>query len=141
MKEESHPIKMNMKVVTAAIMLRDNKVFIAQRRRGDHLEKLWEFPGGKVEDGETPEHCLKREMYEEFGINVEVGQFLWESIYEYPKGVIKLVAYMTTWVGNSLKPLVHDDCRWIGKEELGCYQFAPADIPFLGKLVEEDLLL
>ncbi len=58
--------------VTAAILIKDNKILIAKRLAGDKLPHKWEFPGGKIETGETPEACLKREMHEEFGIEVRI---------------------------------------------------------------------
>ena len=69
--------------VTAAIIRKNGKVLIARRARGQHLEGLWEFPGGKIENGETPEACLKRELFEEFGIDVRIGRFIAESCFSY----------------------------------------------------------
>ena len=63
--------------VTAAILIRENKVLIAQRKITDNQGGKWEFPGGKIQGGESPRECLKREMREEFGINVSVGEFLY----------------------------------------------------------------
>ena len=123
-----------MQTVTAAIMLKDQKVFIAQRRSEDRLAFKWEFPGGKLEDGETPEECLRREMKEEFGIEVSVGKFFGESIYTYEHGTIRLVAYITEWTGGELKPIEHRDCPWVSIEELTAYELAPADIPLAEKL-------
>ena len=71
--------------VTAAILVRDGKILIAQRKSSDHLAGKWEFPGGKIEYGETPEDCLKRELHEEFGIDTRIGVFLAESVYHYDR--------------------------------------------------------
>ena len=70
-----------MKQVTAAIWLENGKVLIAKRAAGDRLQNLWEFPGGKIEEGESPQDCLHREMVEEFCVNVSVGDFFGRSIY------------------------------------------------------------
>ena len=64
-----------MKTVTAAILIIDGRILIAKRRLGDRLAEKWEFPGGKIEQGETPEQCLGREMQEEFQIQVSIGKF------------------------------------------------------------------
>jgi 8-oxo-dGTP diphosphatase len=70
----------NFVKVTAAILINDDKLLIAQRKSKDKLHDKWEFPSGKVDSDETPEECLKREMKEEFGIDVSVGEFLGESV-------------------------------------------------------------
>ncbi len=74
-----------MKRVTAAIIVKKNHIFLAQRPAGDPLAGKWEFPGGSIEPGETPEQCLTRELCEEFGIRATVGRFFCESRYSYPK--------------------------------------------------------
>ncbi len=73
-----------MIIVTCAVIERNNQVLIAKRKRGNPLENKWEFPGGKIEPGETPEECLKREPWEEFGIDASVKDFLCSSSYDYP---------------------------------------------------------
>jgi 8-oxo-dGTP diphosphatase len=123
-----------MRTVTAALVIKDGLFLIAKRRAGDHLANHWEFPGGKIEEGETPEECLQREMQEEFQIDVEVGTFFAESIYEYERGTIQLLAYWVTWNGDSLYPTVHDEIAWVDKETILNYKFAPADIPIVEKL-------
>jgi len=67
--------------VTAAIIEKDGKVLIARRRKGSHLEGKWEFPGGKIEQKETPEECLKRELNEEFGIEAQIDEFICSNRY------------------------------------------------------------
>ena len=79
--------------MTASLMLRGSKILIAKRKRGDHVGDRWEFPGGKIEDGETPEECLRREMEEEFKIDVSVGDFFCERDYTYEHGSFKILAY------------------------------------------------
>jgi 8-oxo-dGTP diphosphatase len=123
-----------MRTVTAALVIKDGLCLIAKRHAGDPLANLWEFPGGKIEEGETPEECLQREMQEEFQIDVEVGTFFAESIYEYERGTIQLLAYWVTWNGDSLYPTVHDEIAWVDKETILNYKFAPADIPIVEKL-------
>ena len=130
-----------MKEVTAAVLVRDSRILIAKRKADDKLGNKWEFPGGKVEDGESPEDCLKREMREEFEIDVTVGEYLGESVYHYGHGSIKLLAYRTHWDSGSISPRYHDDFRWVTLSEINKYDFAPADIPFVEKLREGEIEL
>ena len=120
--------------VTAAILEHNGQILIAQRKVSDRLSGMWEFPGGKLESGETPEECLKRELHEEFGIEVYVGHFVAESIYHYDHISICLVAYAATLLGGRLEPADHDDYRWVTTSELDQYEFAPADVPFVRML-------
>ncbi|KNZ70794.1 NUDIX hydrolase [Thermincola ferriacetica] len=122
--------------VTAAILMRDDKVFIAKRKANGLLAGKWEFPGGKIEKGESPEECLKREMKEEFHIEVSVGAFFGESIYHYEHGAIHLLAYYVQWEKGEFRPLVHDEFKWVPVAELKEYGFAPADIPLAEKLMK-----
>lgn len=124
----------SMKNVTAALLIKDGLCLIAKRSAGDPLANLWEFPGGKMEEGETPEACLQREMHEEFQIDVEVSQFFAESIYEYERGTIRLLVYWVNWNGDSLCPTVHDEIAWVDKQTILNYKFAPADISIVEKL-------
>ena len=120
--------------VTAAILIKDGRVLIAKRKATDRLANKWEFPGGKVEDNETPEECLKREMQEELGIDVTVGKYLGESTYHYDHGSIKLLAFHTYWKGGDISLEAHDDYKWILLEQFKEIDFAPADITFVEKL-------
>jgi 8-oxo-dGTP diphosphatase len=123
-----------MKQVTAALLIKNGLCLIAKRCADDPLANLWEFPGGKIEADETPEECLKREMNEEFQIDVEVGSYFSESIYKYNTGAIQLLVYWATWNGDSLNLVVHDEIAWVDKETILNYKFAPADVPIVEKL-------
>jgi 8-oxo-dGTP diphosphatase len=123
-----------MKEVTAAILIKDGQILIAKRKKGDRLAEKWEFPGGKIETDETPEECLKREMLEEFGIEVSVGQYFGESIYHYNHGSIKLLAYQTHWERGNIVLKEHDEFKWVKSNQLDLFDFAPADLPFVEKL-------
>lgn len=125
-----------MKEVTAGIIIDNNKILIAQRGANEKLAGKWEFPGGKIEVGETPQQCLKREIMEELEVDIEVGDYLGESIYTYPNGEIKLIAYFATVVDGDIKLSVHDKIEWITISEIDKYDFAPADITFIEKLKE-----
>lgn len=123
-----------MKEVTAAIILNADKVLIAQRAPGENLAGKWEFPGGKIEQGETPQECLKREIREELDVEIEVMDFFDESIYAYHSGTIKLMAFWCQWISGDITLNVHSHIAWVSSHELDLFDFAPADIPLVEKL-------
>jgi 8-oxo-dGTP diphosphatase len=125
--------------VTAAILIKDGKILIAKRKADDRQANKWEFPGGTLEQNETPQACLKREMQEEFGINVSVGRIFGESIYHYNHGSIKLLAYRAHWESGQIALKDHADYRWVSSRQLAEYDFAPADIPFVEKLQNQEI--
>ncbi|QGG49064.1 8-oxo-dGTP diphosphatase MutT [Heliorestis convoluta] len=127
--------------VAAAIMLSKGRIFIAQRPAGDVLEDKWEFPGGKIEAGERPEETLVREMEEEFGIVIKVHEFFDKTTYRYPHATVRLHAYWAEVIQGELELRVHRAGAWVDAEELKEYDFAPADIPFVQKLVEKGSLI
>ena len=116
-------------IVIAAIAIRRKKVLIARRGPTQKLAGLWEFPGGKLEPGETPEGCLAREIAEEFGVDVRVGAFLASSLHDHDHAVIDLRAYQVEWPDTEYQPVEHDDVRWVQGGEILGYELAPADIP------------
>jgi 8-oxo-dGTP diphosphatase len=120
--------------VTAAILIKNGQILIAQRKANDRLAKKWEFPGGKIKDNETPEQCLQRELKEEFEIDVSVGEYLGSNIYHYDHISIELLAYRTHWEDGTINLRDHDDYKWVSVNDLADYDFAPADIPFVEKL-------
>lgn len=115
--------------VTCAIIEKNGKILIARRARDQRLAGKWEFPGGKLEDGETPEECLKRELEEEFGIQAEVGEFITSNRHHYDHAFIELLAYRVTYVSGSFTLVDHDSIRWVSPEELPDYDLSGADIP------------
>ena len=118
-----------MIIVTAAIIEKNQKVLLARRKLGKHLEGFWEFPGGKIENNETPEECLKRELSEELSILAEINDFFVENIHEYPDKKIKLLAYKVNIISGDFKLSDHDKIVWVRPEKILTYQLAPADIP------------
>jgi 8-oxo-dGTP diphosphatase len=120
-----------MIVVTAAILEKGNKIMIARRAHGKHLEGYWEFPGGKIELNETPESCLLRELKEEFEIEASIENYIGESIFEYPDKTIILKAFTCKILSGEMKLNDHDRIEWIETEELSNYKLAPADIPLI----------
>ncbi|MBW2443766.1 MAG: (deoxy)nucleoside triphosphate pyrophosphohydrolase [Deltaproteobacteria bacterium] len=127
-----------MQKVTAAILVKDDKILIARRKETDRQGGKWEFPGGKIKGNETPHECLIREMKEEFGIDVWVGKFFAESTYRYGHGKIRLLAYLTSWIDGQLTLNAHADGRWVYPSQLDDFDFAPADIPLVEKLQRTD---
>lgn len=130
-----------MIIVTAVILTKNGKFLIAKRKASDRLASKWEFAGGKVEDGEAPEECLRRELREKFDIDVTVGVFVAESIYHYNHISIKLVAYRTHLNSGTIKLSAHDDYAWVTPDEIGNFDFAPADRPFVDKIRRGDIEL
>jgi len=117
--------------VTAAIIEKKGKILAARRKPGSHLAGYWEFPGGKMEDGESPEECLHRELAEEFKIDSNIGLFIAESIYDYGTKVIRLMAYLVDHVEGEFELIDHDDIRWLSLDEINEVNWAPADIPLV----------
>ncbi len=120
--------------VTAAVMVNDGMLLIAKRKPTARLPNLWELPGGKIEPNETPEECLKRELKEEFEINVTVEEHLGSNVHTYDFGTIELIAYRTNWEDGDLILKDHEEIRWVFTHELDQFDFAPADKAFVKKL-------
>ena len=120
--------------VTAAILTQAGRVLIARRKPGASQAGMWEFPGGKVRPGETPEECLKREIREELGLDIAVGKFLGESIHAYADQHIRLRAYYARIEAGT--PVLNDHAAvaWVRFDELGRFTFCAADMPFVRML-------
>ena len=124
--------------VAAAVIIKGGKILIAKRKKDDKLCNLWEFPGGKLEEGETSQECLKREIREEFDGEIEVGDFITVNQYKYPHISIELHSYYAFCLRGEFKPLEHQEIRWVLPEELGTFEFAPADIPIVNILMNKN---
>jgi mutator protein MutT len=120
--------------VSDGLIFRGGKLLITQRHAGAHLGGLWEFPGGKREDGETFEECLVRELREELGIEVEVGGLLESLTHAYPEKTVVLKFFRCRWKQN--EPLALDclDLKWVTAGELRDYEFPAADERLLARL-------
>jgi mutator protein MutT len=120
--------------VAAALVFRDGKLLITRRYPDAHLGGLWEFPGGKREPGETFEACLARELREELGIEVAVGELVESLIHVYPEKTVHLKFYRCCWKQHEPQPLGCSAFRWVSAGELKDYAFPGADARLLGKL-------
>ncbi len=123
-----------MITVTAAIIQESNKILAARRKSGSHLDGYWEFPGGKVEAGESEEQCLIRELHEEFNVRCCVDSFFMESIYDYGTKMIKLRGYFVQHLSGVFECRVHDSLIWLPQDQLETLKWAPADLPFVKKI-------
>ena len=121
--------------VTAAIIEKAGKFLIAKRRKGQHLENKWEFPGGKIEPQETPQACLSRELKEEFGISTEIGDFVAESIFDYGTVKVRLLGYKAKYVLGEFNLNDHDEIKWVAAGEFDKFDFAEADLPLVEKVI------
>lgn len=122
--------------VVAALIRNNGKFMICQRPENKSRPLLWEFPGGKVEAGETKEEALVRECKEELDIELAVGEIFAESTFVYPDISVHLTLLEARIVSGEPKLLEHRDIRWITPEEAHLFEFSPADVPFVEKLVK-----
>ena len=122
------------RIVTAAIIQKEDCILLARRSSGEKLAGFWEFPGGKVENGETPEACLARELDEELRISVRIGAKCVESLHQYDHGSFRILAYFVEWLARDAHPSVHDRLEWVRLDEIDGYQLLPADIPIAASL-------
>ena len=128
-------------IVTAAIIRKDDKILIAQRKKDSYLEpNKWEFPGGKVEENETNEDCLVREIQEELGIVITIDSLFLKTGHVYEKDgkqiPITLFAYLSDLKEGKISHIDCQDSRWIEIDEISYYEFAEADIPIVKKLMD-----
>lgn len=123
--------------VVAAVIERDGKYLITQRRDEAVLPGLWEFPGGKVEEGETDEGALHREVLGRIGVDVEVREKLAEREHNYDKYDVHLTLYACKLEADKTpQPLRVKDLRWVASSEFSSYKFPPADQATMDRLLE-----
>ena len=119
--------------VVAAVIRDGDKIFATQRGYGD-LKGGWEFTGVKIEEGETPEEALKREIMEELDTEIEVGELIDTIEYDYPDFHLSMGCYWCSVVSGDLFLKEHEDARWLGKDELMDVEWLPADIGLIEKI-------
>ncbi len=119
--------------VVAAVIMNEGKVFATQRGYGEFKDG-WEFPGGKVEAGESPEEALRREIREELEVEVNVGDLIDTIEYDYPAFHLSMKCYACTIAGGSPHLLEHEAARWLSADQLDSVAWLPADITLLPKI-------
>lgn len=119
--------------VVAAIIIKDKKIFATQRGYGEFKDG-WEFPGGKVEKGETTENAIVREIKEELDTVIEVIEYFDTVEYDYPNFHLSMKCYICTVVSGKLELLEHEAAKWLDKDSLDSVAWLPADLGLVDKL-------
>lgn len=119
--------------VVAAIIHKDGRIFATQRGYGDWKD-WWEFPGGKMEAGETPEEALKREIREELSTEIQLNKLFCTVEWDYPKFHLTMHCYLCSLLTEALHLNEHEAARWLPKEELDSVQWLPADVQIIERL-------
>lgn len=124
-------------VVAAGVVSADGKILAARRKAGTHLERRWEFPGGKLEPNEAPQECLIREFREELDVGIEVGKVLEVIFHRYPERNVLLLIYACRLVEGEPRAIGCEELLWIEKKEAERLDWAPANRSFVRRLASE----
>ena len=119
--------------VVAAIIYKDGAYFANQRGYGE-FEGMWEFPGGKIEPGESADAALKREIQEELGVDITIDKFLCTADYDYPAFYLTMHCYLCSVVSGEIELREHKSARWLTKESLDSVEWLPTDLDIIKKL-------
>lgn len=125
--------------VVAALIVRDGRLLIARRPEGKHMAGRWEFPGGKLEKGESPEEAIEREIREELAAEIRAGRVYQAIAYSYPEKDVLLLFYAASVVSGEPRPVEEAEISWITLEELDGYAFAPVDAMLVERLKRDGL--
>lgn len=120
-------------VVVAAVIENDGRFLLTRRQKGVHLEGHWEFPGGKVDRGESHAHALRRELIEELDTDAEVSDLVLQTTHAYPERTVTLYFYRCDLVGTP-RPMLGQEMKWIARRELTLLPFPPADTELIRML-------
>ena len=130
-----------MKQVVAALIVQDEKLLVCQRTRHQSMPLKWEFPGGKIEDGEQPRDALRRELEEELGIDAQIGEEMTRFRHEYPNGgAVELRFYRVQEFRGEIENRIFQDVQWARREELPRFDFLEADLTLVQDLAEGKIL-
>ncbi|HXV21321.1 MAG TPA: (deoxy)nucleoside triphosphate pyrophosphohydrolase [Desulfuromonadales bacterium] len=122
-------------VVTAAVIRNDDSVLITRRPEGKPHAGMWEFPGGKLDGNESPRNCLRREILEELGLEVAVGDIIETAYYRYDWGPVLILAFECHPLAGEIRNLQVAEHRWVALEELSSFALLPADYPIVERLL------
>jgi 8-oxo-dGTP diphosphatase len=126
-----------MKRVVAALIFQEDKILVCQRTRHQTMPLKWEFPGGKIEEGEQPRDALHRELDEELGIDAKIGQEVSRIVHEYPGGgSVELRFFRVTEYKGTIENKIFRDVRWSLRSELSQYDFLEADLTLVRDLAD-----
>ncbi|PAQ14034.1 8-oxo-dGTP diphosphatase MutT [Bacillaceae bacterium SAOS 7] len=126
--------------VVGAVIVEEGKILCAQRGEGKTLSLKWEFPGGKIEQGESLEEALRREIEEEMRCQIEIGEQVEHTVYEYDFGIVHLTTFFCRIVEGKPVLTEHVAVKWLTPHELASLDWAPADIPAIEKLSQLSVL-
>jgi len=127
----------NKRLIAAAVIEKDGKVLIAQRAKRDAFFGKWEFPGGKVEEGETLHECLKREIREELNIDVEVGEYICSTSFSTRKYMFEMSVFRVKKYHGDIQLKEHSAIEWLSPQELYLYDFTKPDYSIIEALQEK----
>ena len=119
--------------VVAAIIVQEKKVFATQRGYGEFKDG-WEFPGGKIEPGESPEEALVREIREELDVDIKVGRLLETVEYDYPRFHLIMHCFICELLSEEIILKEHEDAKWLAEDELDSVDWLPADVSLIDKI-------
>ena len=120
--------------VVGAVIVKDGAVLCARRGPGGEMAGMWEFPGGKIEPGETPQEALVREIGEELRCVVTVGEQVAHTVHEYGFGIVALTTFSCELVSGDLQLTEHAELRWLAPDALFSLEWAPADVPAVERI-------
>ena len=127
---------MDLKEVAAAVIRVGDRIFATQRGYGEWKD-WWEFPGGKIEPGETPQQALVREIWEELDAEIWIDKYLYTVEWDYPKFHLRMHCYMASLLSDSVQLNEHEAARWLSKDEIYSVNWLPADFILLPLIVNE----
>ena len=127
-------------LVTAGILIEGDRVLICQRHRSDPYGLQWEFPGGKVRDGEEPKAALRRELAEELSIEAQIGEEVFRLRHRYPDRYVEVVFFLVRSYHGKLSNRVFEAIEWVARRELPAYNFLEADRELLNKMAQGEIV-